>query len=180
MENGYAIDTKLKLFDYIVMVDAIASEYFNENGEYNPHIGRINVMRLFYNYCVKKSPFDEKYGHDVVLATDMEEIVADKAFVYAVNDSIENDSNRMELNFGNAYHDAMEIVNAKKASFGQAVEQMSTMATGLVDKLTGVFTKENLDKVTKIAELLGAGKLDVDAITSAYTKLIDERYATAK
>ncbi|MCD7891640.1 MAG: hypothetical protein LUG26_07845 [Ruminococcus sp.] len=86
------VNTKLSLFDYLAMVENIASEFIDEkSGVYQPHIGQLNAMRLFYNFCVTESKFDDKYEHNIVDAEDMEEIVADEEFIEAFNNAIRPD-----------------------------------------------------------------------------------------
>ena len=68
MENTtkLVIDTKLDVATYLFLVDNIALEYFAENGTYQPHIGYLNTIRLFYNTCVKQSQYDNSIPHDFV------------------------------------------------------------------------------------------------------------------
>ena len=80
------VNTELSMIDYLVMVNDMVLEYFNEDGEYQPHIGMLNVMRLFYNHCVIESKFDTP--HDIIDAMDMEIIVEDDDFLNAFNDAI--------------------------------------------------------------------------------------------
>lgn len=49
MENTMVIKKDFSVIDYVSLVNGIADEFFDVNGEYQPHLGRLNVMRLFYN-----------------------------------------------------------------------------------------------------------------------------------
>ena len=166
---GFEINTKLSLCDYLAMVNEIVLEFFNEDGVYQPHIGKINAMRLFYNDCVKKSPYDEKYDHDIVDIMDMIDIVADEGFIRAYNEALAADI-YTSLDFGNAYRDAMEIVDVKKSSFGNAVETVGSMINRIVTTISSVLTGENIEKVSKIAKEISDGKINADAIVNAYVK----------
>ena len=56
------MDIKVKenfeIVDFATMVDSIVAEYFDAEGNYTPHIGMLNAMRVFYNECVTESKFD--------------------------------------------------------------------------------------------------------------------------
>lgn len=169
MNNNFEINTNLALFDYLAMVNEIALEFFDEDGVYQPHIGKINAMRLFYNNCVKNSPYDEKYGHDIVDAMDMVDIVADKDFIYAYNEAITiGDYNK--LDFGNAYKDAIRMVDVKKSSFGNVVEIIGSMINRIIGTISPVLTDENIKKVSQIAKEISSGNISANAIVNAYAE----------
>lgn len=169
MNNNFEIDTKLSLCDYLTMVNEIVLEFFNEDGVYQPHIGKINAMRLFYNDCVKKSPYDEKYGHDIVDIMDMIDIVADEDFIYAYNEALAAGA-YTSLDFENAYRDAMKIVDVKKSSFGNAVEIVGSMLNRIVNTISSVLTRENIEKVSKIAKEISDGNINAETIVNAYVE----------
>ena len=53
-------NNKLKLADYIRLVDEIVEGYFNsETGEYLPHIGEIHTMYLYFKNCATAEDGDE-------------------------------------------------------------------------------------------------------------------------
>lgn len=166
MNSIFEVNTKLGMIEYLAMVDIIVSEYF-QDGNYQPHYGNLNAMRLFYNNCVMKSKFDEQFGHDISDASDMIEIVNDSEFIDAYNSAI-LDNSRYDFNFGSAYRDAMEIVNVKKTSFGNAVDIVGSMLEKLAAKLTDVLNEENIRRVNQIAQDVVDGKLNADAIVDAY------------
>ena len=174
MNNNYKIKKDLALFDYLAMVNEIALEFFNEDGVYQPHIGKINAMRLFYNNCVEKSPYDEKHGHDIVDAKDMIDIVADVDFIYEYNEAITADK-CIRLDFGNAYKDAMDIVDVKKSSLGNAVEIVGSMINRIAETASSVLTDENIEKVSKIAKEISEGKISAETIVDAYGEHIAKK-----
>ena len=61
-ETKFSVKTELNVIDYVSMVNAIVSEYFDEDGTYTPHIGKMNAMRLFYNNCVTDSKYDIEHN----------------------------------------------------------------------------------------------------------------------
>lgn len=168
MNNVLKVNTKLALFDYLAMVRDIASEFINdEDGTYQPQIGKLNAIRLFYNNCVTKSKFDKKYGHDVIDASDMEEIVADDKFMKAYNKAIIGDG-ATQYDFANAYKDAIEIVNVKKTSFGSAVNIIGSMINKIFEGVSPLLTEENIEIVSQIAKDMSNGKVSAEAIVDAY------------
>lgn len=167
MNNIFNVNTKLALFDYLAMVREIAYGFISEDGTYQPQIGKLNAMRLFYNNCVVKSRFDEKYGHDVIDADSMEEIVADELFIEAFNDAIKCNAS-IHYDFANAYRDALEIVNVKKTSFGNAVNIIGSMINKIFEGISPLLTKENISIVSQIAKDMSAGKVSAEAIVDAY------------
>lgn len=167
MSSVLKVNTKLELFDYLAMVNEIALEFFSDDGVYQPHIGEINAMRLFYNQCVTKSKFDEKYSHDIVDAMDMVDIVNDTGFIGAYNEAITSNT-YTSLDFGNAYRNAMEIVNVKKSSFGNAVKIVGSMLNRFTDSISSVLTDENIEKVSQIAKEISNGNISAEAVVNAY------------
>lgn len=161
------VDTELSMVDYLVMVNEMVLEYFNEDGEYQPHIGMLNVMRLFYNNCVKESKFDKP--HDITDAMDMEIIVEDDTFLDAFNDAIIGTPG-IKMDFANAYKDAMDIVETKKHSVERAVDSIKRAITSILDIVNPLLTDEHMDMVSEIAKNVGNGNLNAAAIVDAYGK----------
>ena len=171
MNSIFKVNTELALFDYLVLVQEIAYEFINEEtGAYQPHIGKLNAMRLFYNYCVVESKFDEKYAHNVTDADSMIEIVADEDFINAFNSAIKHDGKTIKYDFANAYKDALEIVDIKKTSFGTILNMVNSTFENIKDKISPLLTKENMDVFSKIAKDVLEGKTSAEAVVSAYTK----------
>ena len=156
MNSIFEVNTKLSILDYWTIVENIAKEFITEDdGTYQPHVGRLNAMRLFYNYCVKKSKFDEIYKHAITNASDMEELVSDSEFIEEFNKAISNIS-FIEYNFGNAYNDALDIVNTNKTSIGRAVNIISAAANKIIDNLSSSLSEDKLQIVlAAIKENLG-------------------------
>ena len=107
-------NNNLSLEDYVAVVEAIADGFFNENGEYVPHIGRMVTLMVFCDYCMKESAFSD------VENPDMDVIYANKVIMGAYKKALYISDD--ELCFANAYSDAMEIVEYRKNSLTQATQ----------------------------------------------------------
>lgn len=166
MENtNFVIDCKLGLLDYVSMVNNIANEFFDEEGTYTPHIGRINAMRLFYNECVIESKFD--IPHDIIDVPQMEILVKDDDFIKAFNDAIEFNGS-VCLDFANAYREAIDMVDTRKNSLASAIEVFKGAMVGITEKISPILTESNLDRLTKIADDVSNGNITPEAIAAAY------------
>jgi len=160
------IGTKLNMLDYLSIVNEIANEFFNEDGDYQPHIGLINAMCVFYNNCVKSSKFDEKFGHEIVDPTEISEVFEDEEFIQAFNASIT--VTMVCFDFANAFRDAMDIVNTKKNSVNQIYNKIKKLANDATTVMASMVTKENLDRIDAITDKIKNGTLDVDAFIESY------------
>jgi len=162
------VNTELNIIDYIVLVNEMVLEYFNDDGEYQPHIGMLNVMRLFYNNCVVESKFDNP--HDIVDAMDMEIIVEDDDFLNTFNDALVGNIPGVRFDFANAYKDAMDIVENKKHSIERAVDSIKKLLSSIFDIVNPLLTDEHMDMVAEIAKNVGNGNISAEAIVDAYGK----------
>lgn len=162
------VNTELNMIDYIVLVNEMVLEHFNDEGEYQPHIGMLNVMRLFYNSCVVESKFDNP--HDITDAMDMEIIVEDDDFLNAFNDALVGNVPGVRFDFANAYKDAMDIVETRKQSVGHIAGSIKKAISSILDTINPLLTDEHINKVTEIAKDVAGGKLSAEAIVDAYGK----------
>lgn len=168
MENtNISVKSNLNIIEYITIVNAIVSEFFDEEGNYVPYMGKLNAMRLFYNNCVTESKFDIE--HNITDALQMATLVEDEDFIIAYNNAIKKDGNEC-LNFANAYSDAMDIVNTRKGSFDNFIEKLQNALIKIVDKISPTFSEENLLKLSQIADEVSKGNFSADAIVEAYGK----------
>lgn len=157
MENKkMVVDTNLGIIDFVRVVNDITLEYFNVDDVYQPHIGLLNTMRVFYNVCVKESRFDDKYGHDVFDVIDMEEILKDEEFIAEFDKALE--VTQTKLDFANAYTQALKIVENKNMSLIAAVGAIRNLIFELADYINGSFKDEDLEKVASVAEKAAAAK----------------------
>lgn len=157
------INTKLNLVEYESIVNSIVCGYFDYNGEYTPGIGYANVIRLFYDICVTDSKFDNEIPHDFTEITLVDSLEADDEFMTAFENALRVDSHRFD--FGNAYKDALDIVNSKRDSVGESIMRAISYLMGL---LRETMTPENMDVTKRIAEDISSGKIDFAKIMAAY------------
>lgn len=165
MGNTMVINNNFNVIDYVSLVNGIVSEFFDAEGEYSPHIGKLNAMRLFYNNCITESKFD--LSHDFEDALLMDELVRDDEFIKAFNDAVAGDGT-VCLNFSNAYSDAMDIVNSRKGTFGNAINIIKNAISNVVDMINPVLGTDNIEKFKKIADSFSSGNLSADAIINAF------------
>lgn len=169
MENKQmVVNTELEMFEYLQTVNDIALEYFNIDGKYQPHIGLLNAMRIFYNLCIKESKYDEKYGHDIFDATDMKEIVADKEFIESFYSTLIVED--MGFNFGNAYKQALDIVEYKKTSLENTVDIIYKAVMNFVEALNSTVSGDTLNTIVDIANKMANGQINSETIVEAYTQ----------
>lgn len=168
-DKKMVVDTKLEMFPYLQAVNDIALEYFNVDGVYQPHIGVLNAMRIFYNLCVKESKFDDEYGHDIYEATDMEKIVLDEEFMTEFNKAIWNTEN-IVFTFGNAYQQALDIVECKKISFENTITMISKAITDIIEQFSAAMNEETIDKIVDVANKISDNKINADTIVEAYSQ----------
>lgn len=172
MENTMVIKKNLSVIDYVTLVNGIVNDFFDaETGEYTPHIGRLNAMRLFYNECVTDSKFD--LPHDFEDALQMDVLVEDDEFIKEFNAAVVGDG-VIRLDFANAYADAMEAVNAKKNSFGNAVNIIRKAIEKVSESISSVVTDESLEKLTKIADSVNTNNLSLDSFVKAYSNYLED------
>ena len=131
------------MFEFIQLVNDIAEAYF-EDGIYQPHIGELNAMRLYYN---------DKNNADIVDAAEFAEIVKDEKFVSEYFAAISERSDK--LDFIQAYDMAMDIVDTKKSSLGNFLD----LANSWLSRLGDVVSQENIDKLSEIAGEIKDGEI---------------------
>lgn len=154
------VHTNLSISEYIFLVNEIVDGYFydgedNEvlnirNGEYVPHIGNLNAMRLFYNYCMTGNGYG--VPHNVKDALEMEAIVKDEDFIRMFNESIAGDG-YMQIDFANAYACAIELIDIRLNSTSTALDKLKAHVVDIINKLGDVVN--NLDTTSLTAFLTG-------------------------
>lgn len=127
------------MFEFIQLVNDIAEAYF-EDGIYQPHIGELNAMRLYYN---------DKNNADIVDAEEFAEIVRDEEFVKSYFAAISERSDK--LDFIQAYDMAMDIVNTKKGT-------LAVMFEGVISRLNEMLSQDNIEKIKEIADGINGGE----------------------
>lgn len=151
------VNTKLNLYEYVAAVQEIANEYFDEEGNYRPHYGILNAMRVFYNMCVRISKFDGVLPHDFVDLSQVEQLAADDEFIDEFNAALIAD--RIDTSFANAYRDAQEIVEYRKHSVGNIIDILKVQFNKLLAEIGAVDVNELVTTVKNG---------DVDKLISKY------------
>ena len=72
------------------------------------------------------------------------------------------------LSFGNAYHNAIEVIRARVENGGLAVQRIINGITNVADTLAGTFTEETVQAIAKAVEDIQNGKLSAESIANAY------------
>lgn len=159
------INTSLSVVEYAVMVNSLVAEFFDSvTQDYQPHFGNLNAMRLFYNHFYK-----DEVSEEIIDALDMNEIVNDDEFIQAFNSAI-NTYGIIRCDFGNAYHDAIEIVDVKKVSVNRAFSTLKDGIVDLVNTINPLLDSDNLEKVFEVAQAVQNGKITADSIIKSYKK----------
>ena len=96
-------------------------------------------------------------------------------FIQEYNKALKGDG-IVRLDFANAYADAMQIVNTRKDSINGGVDRLKFALEEIINKISPIFTGENIDKISKIASDVAKGNLTPETIVAAYenSKRIEE------
>ena len=166
MSETFKINTNFNIAEYIQVVEDLIDGYFGLSGEYEPYMGRIESMRIFYNHCVKETILDlpETIVDDIEA---MDKLVSNKDFIDAYNDGI-NTSVTECLDFGNAVHDAYESIQVRIRSTNDAFSNLINSITKLTDNMANTMKPETAKALIKISEEISNGKLSVDNIVDAF------------
>ena len=166
-------NNKLKLADYIRLVDEIVEGYFNsETGEYLPHIGEIHTMYLYFKNCAIAEDGDEITPENIDTDGDtdfekLEKIADDADFIDKFEGALfcQHDG---YFGFGNAYYNAMKIVESRVENGGLLVQRIINGMTNIADMLSGTFTEENIQTIAQAMNDIKEGKLSAESIADAY------------
>ena len=151
-------ETVFDMATYLEVVEKLAAGYFNEDGEYQPHVGRINRMAVFADYCIKEGLPNESGDANV------DALFSDKDFKEAFDLAVDDWANG--LTFANACADAGAIVDYRKSY----INQVASLVNGFVQKF---FTPDNIAKLFENSERLkDIANADPDKITSLFGEVI--------
>lgn len=132
--NKMVINTELDIIQYVNCVDKIASKFFNDALDYEPDMGMLHAMCLFYNLCVKDSEFKNSIGDEVHEIWDIRDVAKDPEFIREFNKAI-REQNDFSLNFNNAYKQAMDIVERKKNPVSNILDIIKDLGIGLSESV---------------------------------------------
>lgn len=163
------IEKNLDFYDYILAVRTMSDAYFNQtNGLYEPYFGELNVIRMFFDLCVKESEFNDDFPNGIMDYEGVTVLVKDKDFMNAFNDAIKDDTNEEYFTFSRAYRMAMDMVETKKTSFGQTASIVSDAIQAIMNKLGTLLSEENMEYIKTISAEIAKGGFTADDIVKAY------------
>ena len=155
------INTQVDAVTYINMVNSLADAYFDKDGKYVPHIGRMHEMGFFYNNFIP-----EGIEHPITDILEVDKFANDDEFLSAFQLACCDTYNR--LNFANARSDAIDIVNYRKTSMYSLQETIINTIDKVSQKLNEAISSEKIAQLRKIADEIESGKISSDAIAEAY------------
>jgi len=167
-------NNKLKLPQYIKLVDEIVEGYFEQTtGEYVPHIGEIHMAYLYFKNCAIAEEGDEVTPENIDADGDvdfvkLEAVLNDPVFMRAIEDNVFCGMPDEYLDFGNAYHNAIAIITARIENGGLAVQRIVNGITNIAEMFSGTFTEENIQVIAQAVEDIRNGKLSAESIANAY------------
>ena len=165
MEKIIVLDN-VDIVTYSAAVREIAEKFFDEDGNYTPHFGRINSIGVFFNRFVDTVGL-EAYFADQEVTIDL---LANTEGCLQLYNAALNKYRGFRLDFANAYADAMDIVKQRNTTIGGAIEMFQKGIEKIADKINPIFSQDNIDKLTKISEDVAKGDLSADAIVKAISK----------
>lgn len=164
------VKPQLNIYEYVQIVEDLVREFYDENGNYVPHYGELNALRLFYNYCVE----DDIDGipHTISEATQLESLILNKDFMAAYRNNIYQVW-YAPLTFSDALSKARSIIEVKNNSFTAVANVIKQIVADIEDKL-GIASNEHMEDiiaaVNKLAEAFQDGGIDADKLISAIGK----------
>jgi len=162
-------EKKFTPLEWSVLVASIAEGYFDD-GEYTPHFGILNVMRLFFNECV------EKVGNKKAVKSesldDIERFVNDPDFIAEFNKVIFYDDDKfiIDMTFEYAYQTAMGIVAQRTTSWGELTNILIDVIKKVAAYAKDLASEENIQLLQELSKKLSDGGITADAIVEAYGK----------
>lgn len=153
------VNTNLNVFQYLNMVNDIADGFYSEQHEYQPHIGMVETMRIFYANCVVESEFDSVCPHDTDDVDLLAQVLSNEDFIDEYNKAL-IDLDGYKFNFACAYRDAMDIVDSMKNSHLTFIGRLQSALVALIDKVNDKLSDGTIDKLNSFADDLKAGKID--------------------
>lgn len=174
----------LGINEYIFATDKIAQVYFDADNQYQPHVGLLETMWLFYSLCVTETKYDkniktkldeietkkkeknEKVQFDLSI---YEELFSDEEFVKEFNNVVTSYKKpNYSLTFGSAFRSAMEIVKTKRNSVNSLEYAITKILTELAEKFENLISPEKMEELTDIAKKIQSGETAADAVVKAY------------
>lgn len=161
-------NNKLNLVEYLQIIDEMVNEFFDLNTyEYTPHIGEIYSVCAYFNHCVVLEDGDEIQTHPITDIMDVQQLYDNEEFMKHYNDETYNFDNNY-LTFGNAYYQALDIVEYKKRDANSFATAISSAIGAVLQSFKDSFSEDDIEKFVNIAKQISDGKISNEAIAAAY------------
>lgn len=180
----------LGINEYIFATDKIAQVYFDSDNQYQPHIGLLETMWLFYSLCVTETKYDkdinakleelekarkeQKQNPDnknkpMFDLTIYQDLFSDDEFIKEFNNVVTSYKKpNYGLTFGSAFRSAMEIVKTKRNSVNSLEYTITKILTELADKFENLISPDKIEELTDIAKRIQTGETAAKAVVQAY------------
>jgi hypothetical protein len=177
----------LGINEYIFATDKIAQVYFDSDNQYQPHIGLLETMWLFYSLCVTETKYDKdintkldemekarkeqntdnsKQMFDLTIYQDL---FSDDEFIKEFNNVVTSYKKpNYGLTFGSAFRSAMEIVKTKRNSVNSLEYTITKILTELADKFENLISPDKIEELTDIAKRIQSGETAAKAVVQVY------------
>lgn len=153
---------------YYSMVNEIVDGYFDESGDYAPHLGDMAAMLVFFNECVinKKDLVDNDFFTDPL---DANELYINEDFINAFNEAI-TFKGLIKFDFANVFKNAMEIVHYRCTSPTNAINKGISKVGSIVDSINAIMNQDTVDQLLEFAKNVSDGKYDAKAVADVFAE----------
>lgn len=163
------VDTQLTLVNYIALVSSLAEPFFSNRGVYQPHIGEMNALRVFYNTCVKDYNVGDDTEHMLVGLIDSEPVFSDEKVIEAFNACISNVV-AGKIDFANAYKQALDIVAYRRTSLGHIFDLVLDFLNKASENIKPLLTEDNIVLFQNLLQGVQDRDINAEAIVEAFGK----------
>lgn len=158
------------VLEYTTLVNQLVDGFFDENGEYTPHIGDMNAMLLFYNVCVVDKDVVTESGLPIDDFDNLDEVNAlfsDDDFIGCYNEAIAY-TGTILYDFGNALKTALEIVNYRVNSVSRALLAIYNQFSETLNKINTLMSPENIQLLSEFAKNVSNSNFNAQAVEDAF------------
>lgn len=157
------VNNNLNIVTFIELVNGLVAGYFDDDGNYQPHFGLINDIRLFYNLCVSGTDEENELPEIISELSDIEKIMNDDFFIETFN-KVKNQNDIERLNFSTAYKKAQDIIGAKKGSSQRFFDLLRKNVSEIKKSIVPLLTSENLEIANNLIEKFSNGEITPQSI----------------
>ena len=174
----WEIDCALAPEEFVRVVNDIADNYFDEDGNYTPEYGLLHKMLAFYVFCVKESPYEELAEDGSNLFEMLTKLTKDATFHELYSDNADDFTGAVFggedvscwLTFGCASYMAQEKIEQRLKAPERTTNAIMKLVSDLIGSFADMFGPETIASLNEIADKIKAGNLDADKIVEAYGK----------